>query len=177
MQKPEDSFLSRMNGKIQKGIKLVLAVLVAAFMTITFAQTVLRYCFHGSIWWSEELSRYLFIWSIMLGVNVAIMDNQMLRLEFVDSLLGKRAAAMVDIIVSVIGWLLIASLLYSSVIYFQALGTKQLAPTLGWQMRYVTLCMPIGAGLSLWAQTLTLIKKTNLLIKDFREKKDKEVTI
>jgi len=164
-----------MNERIQKVMKFVIAVLVAAFMTITFIQTVIRYCFHGSIWWSEELSRYFFVWTIMLGVNVAIMENQMLRLEFVDTLLSKRAAAIVDIIVSAIGWLFIALLLYSSVLYFQALGIKQLAPTLGWQMRYVTLCMPIGAGLSLWAQTFTLIEKIRLLIRDFQKKKDKEV--
>jgi len=48
-------------------------------MTIVFAQTISRYVFHSSIWWSEEIFRYLFIWLIMLGVNVVIYQNEMLR--------------------------------------------------------------------------------------------------
>lgn len=176
MQKSQNLFVSRLNEKIQKVMKVVIGLLVAAFMTVTFVQTVLRYVFQGSLWWSEEVARYFFVWTIMLGVNVAIMESKMLRLEFIDTMFGKRTVAIIDIIVSAIGWLFIAFLLYSSVTYFQALNPNQLAPTLGWQMRFVTLCMPIGAGLTLWAQTLTSIEKIQLLKKDFQEKKGNEVT-
>lgn len=175
MNKSQYSFVSRVNEMILKVMKVVISLLVAAFMTVTFVQTVLRYVFHGSLWWSEEIARYFFVWTIMLGVNVAIMENQMLRLEFVDTLLGKRAAAIIDIIVSAIGWLFIAFLIYSSVLYFQNNNPNQLAPTLGWQMRYVTLCMPIGAGLMLWAQTVVMTRKVRLLRKNDLEIKDKEV--
>lgn len=175
MQKPQALFVNRMNEKVIRVMKVVIALLVAAFMTVTFIQTVLRYVFHGSLWWSEEVARYFFVWTIMLGVNVAIMEKQMLRLEFVDTLLSKSKVAVIDIIVTVIGWLFIAFLLYSSILYFQTLNANQLAPTLGWQMRYVTLCMPIGTGLSLWAQTVTLIEKLHIFRNGRHENSNEEV--
>jgi len=148
----------------QKAIGVFLGLILASFMTIIFAQTVFRYASNASIWWSEEISRYLFIWLIMLGVNVAIYQKDMLRLEILDMVLPQKGKEVIDLIVAIISLVAIAALLYCSILYFKDLGSNQIAPTLRIQIRFVVLCLPIGMALSIWTQLLVIIEKLLIVI-------------
>ncbi|WMT18821.1 TRAP transporter small permease [Parageobacillus toebii] len=65
----------------------VLMALCLAFMAIlVFGNVVLRYAFHSGITWSEEMSRFLFVWMVFLGAIGALKDNDHLG---VDTLLKK----------------------------------------------------------------------------------------
>lgn len=73
--------------KLVNGILNVLIVLTLAMMCIlVFGNVVLRYVFNSGITWSEEMSRFLFIWMIFLGAIGALRDNDHLG---VDTLLKK----------------------------------------------------------------------------------------
>ena len=151
--------IKRITELSQKAINLFLGLVLASFMTIVFAQTIFRYAFNSSIWWSEEISRYLFIWLIMLGVNVAIYQKDMLCLEVIDIALPRKAKEVTDLIVAILGLIVISGLLYCSILYYRDLGPNQIAPTLRIQIRYVVLCLPIGMLLSVWTQILVIIEK------------------
>ena len=151
------SLARRMIEKTQYATKILLGIILSSFMTIVFIQTISRYVFNSSIWWSEELSRYLFIWLIMLGVNVAIYQSEMLRLEILEMFLSKKGKEILSIIVAIISLAAIVALLYCSILYFIDLGSNQIAPTLGIQMRYVVLCVPIGMALSIVTEVLIII--------------------
>ncbi len=79
--------------KIIKGISGMLNFFIAAaisLMTIfVFGNVVLRYVFNSGITWSEELSRFLFIWMIFLGSILGLKDNEHLG---VDMLVKKLSA-------------------------------------------------------------------------------------
>ncbi|WP_235828006.1 TRAP transporter small permease [Brevibacillus migulae] len=68
------SFLSRLlNGAIAFSL---------AFMAIlVFGNVVLRYAFNSGITWSEEMSRFLFIWLTFLGAIGALKENQHLGVD------------------------------------------------------------------------------------------------
>src|SRR5215217_5315414 len=51
--------------------ELLLASLVALTIAVTFLQVLFRYVLGSSLTWSEELSRYVFVWIIFIGVSVA----------------------------------------------------------------------------------------------------------
>jgi len=53
---------------IDKAATWLLFLLLFVMTGITFAQVVTRYVFNFSITWSEELARFLFIWSIFAGI-------------------------------------------------------------------------------------------------------------
>lgn len=143
----------------QKAINVLLGLILACFMTIIFLQTIGRNFFHFSIWWSEEVSRYLFLWLIMLGVNASIYKKNMLRLEILDMMLPKMVKEVTDLVVDIFSLIVVFSLLYCSILYIKDLGSNQIAPTLGIQMRYVVLCLPIGMILSIWTQILVIIDR------------------
>jgi TRAP-type C4-dicarboxylate transport system permease small subunit len=49
----------------------VLFVLLAVMTVLVFLQVVLRYVFGHSIVWSEEVSRYAFVWASFMGASLA----------------------------------------------------------------------------------------------------------
>ena len=53
---------------------------------IVFAQVIMRKVFNDSLAWSEELTRYIFIWQIWLGVSIAQRDKQHIKVELLKSL-------------------------------------------------------------------------------------------
>ena len=45
-------------------------------VALVFVQIVMRYAFKNSIFWSEELVRYIFLWQIWLGASYATKENK-----------------------------------------------------------------------------------------------------
>lgn len=69
--------------------KLLCASLVLTTLII-FLQIIMRSVLNRSITWSEELTRYIFIWQIWLGVSIAQRDNEHIYLEIVNKLVKSR---------------------------------------------------------------------------------------
>lgn len=47
----------------------LLFVILTAMVAIIFIQVVMRYVFNNALSWSEELARYLYVWSTWVGVS------------------------------------------------------------------------------------------------------------
>jgi TRAP-type C4-dicarboxylate transport system permease small subunit len=71
---------------IDRLLHFAIAVCLALMAIFVFGNVVLRYFFNSGITWSEEVSRFLFIWLIFLGSILALKDNEHLG---VDTLLKK----------------------------------------------------------------------------------------
>ena len=72
--------------KVQSFIFNLNAGILLVIMLIILAQTLGRVV-HLSIPWSEEASRYLFVVMILLGINIGISKNLMVRIDMIDNLL------------------------------------------------------------------------------------------
>lgn len=58
-----------------KLLDVLIACGLAAMVVLVFANVVLRYAFNTGIASSEELSRWLFVWVILLGAVVALRER------------------------------------------------------------------------------------------------------
>ncbi|MGN9164364.1 TRAP transporter small permease [Tissierellaceae bacterium HCP3S3_D8] len=52
---------------------------------LVFIQVIMRSAFNYSLSWSEELSRYIFIWQTWLGASIALKYNEHIRVELLFS--------------------------------------------------------------------------------------------
>lgn len=52
---------------------------------LVFLQVIMRTVFKNSLTWSEELSRYIFIWQIWLGASIALKYNEHIRVTLILS--------------------------------------------------------------------------------------------
>ncbi|MCY7009193.1 TRAP transporter small permease [Fusobacterium simiae] len=63
---------------LEETILLILLVLMTSIMGI---QIVSRYVFQNSLSWSEELVRYMFVWSAFLGVPFCIKHGLSIKVD------------------------------------------------------------------------------------------------
>lgn len=84
--------------KVQKMLLALIGIALAAMMIVIIAQTVTRYVIFYSIPWSEELSRYLFVFMIMIGLTVAIKEDMLISIDLIDRVLSPKADKYLDIV-------------------------------------------------------------------------------
>mgnify|MGYP001484175538 FL=1 len=74
-----------------KGVDYVAAILVSVMTVLVFLQVLFRYWLHLPLDWGEEVSRYLFIWSAMLGAAIATKRRAHFGIDFLVKILPSPA--------------------------------------------------------------------------------------
>lgn len=67
--------------KLFNGIQILLGLMLAIMITLVFLNVILRFFFNSGLVWSEELSRYVFVYVIYLGAIVAMKENSHLGVD------------------------------------------------------------------------------------------------
>ncbi len=84
---------------LQKSLEWLLIGIFALMVLLVFGNVVLRYGFNYGIIFSEEVSRFLFVWMVFLGSVLMLHDNGHLGVHTVTKLLplwGKKACKLVS---------------------------------------------------------------------------------
>ena len=74
----------------RQAFTVIITALFSGFVVITFAQVVFRYVIGYSLYWSEELARYLFVWVSFLGSVVALERGVHIGMDVVVAKLPRR---------------------------------------------------------------------------------------
>ncbi|WP_138160593.1 TRAP transporter small permease [Peptoniphilus catoniae] len=83
----------------------ILIASLAFNVLLVFFQIVMRSIFNASISWSEELSRYIFIWQIWMGVSIAFRYDQHIKVDLIYNVFkSEKAHRVIRLIVDLI-WL------------------------------------------------------------------------
>ena len=148
--------------KCENGICIVL--LSIAFVTI-LSHIIGRYVFRYPLYFAEEISRYCFIWTIMLGASIGLRRKAHTRVEYFINLLPDKGK---DILEIVVNFFIIGFLCY--VIYYGLfLVSKTLdIPTaaMEWPWGLIYLAAPFGAVLMLITSifhTIDAIKQLSIV--------------
>lgn len=135
---------SRVGRWFDRSVELVVMVAFVAFVVLSFVQVVLRYGLGQPLTWSEEVSRYLFVWVVFLGGGVAARYRGHIVLDFVVSalpprirlllgtLMGLLSLAMLLVVFAWQGWIL------------TLVSWRQESPATGLPVGVATLAIPVG---------------------------------
>lgn len=93
--------------KLFKGIDYLTGILTGLMVLFVFMNVVLRTCFNSGLTWSEELSRYLFVFVTYVGAISAMRVNGHLG---VDTLISRVPRSM-QMVMYVVSQLVIAALM------------------------------------------------------------------
>ena len=74
---------------VVKVMEWTLIVVLALMVILVFGNVVLRYGFNSGIVFSEEVSRFLFIWMVFLGSVLMLRDNAHLGVHMVTKRLSR----------------------------------------------------------------------------------------
>jgi TRAP-type C4-dicarboxylate transport system permease small subunit len=76
--------------KFVKGVEWVLITMFGVMAVLVFGNVVLRYGFNSGIVFSEEISRFLFMWLTLIGALVVMKDHGHLGMSSVVDRLGEK---------------------------------------------------------------------------------------
>lgn len=77
--------------RIGKIFKHFVVVAFCAIVIVTLVQVFMRYVLSSPFTWAEELSRYIFVWAIMVSIGIGVVDEAHIRLNMVTTRFGKKA--------------------------------------------------------------------------------------
>lgn len=119
-------------------------------MSIVFIQTVTRYVVFYSIPWSEEASRYLYVALTLLGVNIAVTENQFVSIDLIDNILSKKNKQRLEFIRQLLAFIIASVFFYSSFGMIE-IGGYQMSPALRLPMNVMYGIVSLGFGLTVLA--------------------------
>lgn len=136
--------------------RMFLQVVLIAIICLMTYQTLGRYVFvrilgmNINLAWTEELSRFLFVWMTYLAVPIAIKDRNMIRVTALFDHLSKRWQNALWVTSDILFFILGGGIFYFGVRHVNMLlHFPQTTAVLGFQYALVYLILPIGFGLIL----------------------------
>lgn len=132
--------LGGMAGKLIGGLDRLFAFLIIAVLLaiagVVMLQVVSRIMLPSSPAWTEELSRYLFIYLVAISAGLVLRRNRNVGLELFQHRLGPRGKAAYQLLVCVVVGTFSAIVLPAAWQYAQ-IGRFQTSPTLSVPMVYI----------------------------------------
>jgi len=71
-------------------------------VALVFIQVIMRYVFKNSLSWSEELSRYLYVWQTWIGVSYSARNGSHLRITMLRDRLPKNGQMILELFVNLV---------------------------------------------------------------------------
>ncbi len=140
MQKLENAFVATN--------RWLLIVILTAMSLIVFANVVLRYTTGESLFWGEEVSRYLMIWLALLGMGPVLRSGGHIAIDNLQDGLPPSIARFVRVLVVLILTVFFLVMIRYGIDYVDR-TMVQSAPSIQIPMGYVYLALPVGFALAL----------------------------
>ena len=114
--------LARAVEHLARTIEICLILMLAAYLSVITAQIALRFFRIDVLYWSEELVRYLLVWSVLLGATVATHRNAHVRVDILENILAGRARKALDIVNTLVLLAFALTLTWAGVLLIQRTG-------------------------------------------------------
>ena len=144
--------------KLVRTVEWILVLMFGIMAVLVFGNVVLRYGFNSGIVFSEEVSRFMFMWLTLIGALIVMKDNGHLGMNSVISRLGEtgqRISRFLADTLTLVCCLLLADGTYKQVI----IGMDDHAPVTGIPMGIIQTSLLISSvgmvlvlAYSLWRQ-------------------------
>ena len=114
---------------------------------LIFTQIFMRTIFNYSLSWTEELSRYIFIWQTWLGTSIALKYKQHIRVEILINIFKKaKNKKILEISVNLIWIAFSIFLLYAGTLLCKSMIARNvLSSGMRIPLVFVYSCLPISS--------------------------------
>jgi TRAP-type C4-dicarboxylate transport system permease small subunit len=105
----EDDMMPILKWIDQNAEKALASVLLAAIVLLISGNVFMRYVMNASLSWGEELTLWLFVWFVWIGVSYAFHTGDHVRITVLRDVLNDRARLIADAVIAllVLGFLLV----------------------------------------------------------------------
>jgi TRAP-type C4-dicarboxylate transport system permease small subunit len=137
---------------LQKIIKYLIAILLTGMVVLVFTNVISRYFLNFAIAWTEEVSRFMFIWLVFLGAVLAYVNDEHLRLDILERKFSEKSGQVVAVICDLIVMYAIY-LITAGGLNLAVQSLNWLSPAVSFSYGIVYSVVPICGGL-MFLQTL-----------------------
>jgi TRAP-type C4-dicarboxylate transport system permease small subunit len=139
----------RLLKKLDKLENFACQFLLCLFVTLLFFQVLLRMFFNYGVPWSEELSRFAFVWFVFLGASYAARLSAHNRVTFHLRLAPENVRKFIELTGDLV-WIAFNTLMTikSIEVIESMLEFTFYSPALNWSMAYLYLIFPISFTLT-----------------------------
>lgn len=128
--------------KLSIGILAIMVVLVVS-------QVVARYCFHSPIPWTEQLSKYMFVWLVLISGSYMFGKREHMNISFFKGKLPKNVQTALDYVTELILLVFAGAVLLAGGFMALKIGIPQKDAALQISMGYVYSALPISGAITL----------------------------
>ena len=146
--------MKRVLDPVCKVIEYILIALMACFSCVVVLQILFRYVFGHPLTWSEQVSRYMFIWGVMLAVPLVYRKGNDICFDLLKQKLPKSIQSILNVLTDVLMLGFAGLYLYYSA-QFCILSSDLIAAGIGIKLLYIYIAQPVCAVLLI----LTAIEK------------------
>lgn len=162
--------MDKVSRHLETMLNIFMALTLSLMVVLVFGNVVLRYFFNSGITWSEEMSRYLFVWLTFLGAIGAFKGKEHLG---VDMLVKRLPTGMkkIALVISDLLMLFVLYLLLEGSWKMTMINMNSKAPATGLPLAFI-----YGTGI-LVSVGMGLILINNLYKLLFNKLKDEELIL
>lgn len=153
--------------KVYKNLEeVILCILLTLLVCVSGLQVVARYLFNNSLTWSEELCRYLYVWTGFITIGFVIKRGTIIKIDTLVMFLPGKVKKLLDVVTSLISLLVVSILFQNAVLIVQkAMASGQTSAAMKLPMWLVYL----GPALGLLLAIIRLLEHLVLLFFKKRE--------
>ncbi len=159
--------IDKITNTIYKVLLVIGTVFFSTLIVIVFSQVVTRYFFGHTMAWVDELSRFLFVWMMFMGISLGIYKRKHIGIEFFMNLLPDDKRKKLDI-----GNELITIIFFAVVFWYGTnltlRSTEMVSPVIGINMGLIYSIIPITSLLNIFYSILPILtaNKSSGLVKE-----------
>ena len=136
--------LDPVSDALDKVCSVLIVIMLGLMVVITAVQIICRTWF-TALSWSDEVTRYLLIWSTFLGATCVYRHSGHISVTILQDKVPARVGKVMRVAVHAICLVLFAVLLHYCMRYCGKLNKT--ATALPIKMKYIYLCLPISMGI------------------------------
>ncbi len=161
------SALTKTNDFIIKFTKYITIVAFSLMVVASTAQILFRFVLDLPLDWTEELSRYMFVWSTMLGISMFIRNRQHSSVDVLALYLPEKFRGSLYLLIDILCLVFFIAMITGGAIMTNV-AMSAVSPAINIPMGLVYISVPIS-GLIMLSMTLENI------LRDFNERKENRV--
>jgi TRAP-type C4-dicarboxylate transport system permease small subunit len=121
-----------------------LLVIFSIIMVVaTFLQVIFRYFFNQPLFWSEEVSRYCFVWIVFVGAAIALKHGSHIGVDYFVKYLPSRFKTVLALLINCGIAVFLILVIFQSILVVQV-NMAQHSPAMRIPMGLVYLAIPVG---------------------------------
>ena len=156
----------------------ICVVLISAISIILGLQVFMRYVMQNSLSWSEELSRYLFVWLIYIGISYGAKIMRHIKIDASLYMFPKKWRSYVVIVGDFLFFVFcVIVVTYSVFLVQRQIMLSQTSPAIGMPMWILYAAPGVGFTLTALRQIQTIIYRFNLIKKNENYDPSEELNI